>query len=833
MTQVADAPAGRSIDHRYRIVARIADGGMATVYQAVDERLGRTVAVKVMHRQLAQGPHHDQFVERFHREARSAASIANPHIVQVYDTGEYEGLGYLVMEYVHGVTLRQAMRTQRTFTVRETLRILLETLDGLASAHRAGVIHRDIKPENLLINDRGHVQITDFGLAKAISQETLSSTGMLLGTASYLAPEMIAENRGTPQGDLYAVGIVGWEMLAGEVPFPTSNPVTMVFKHVHEDVPGVQTRCPGVDPSVARFLSRLTARDLAQRPADAVVAHQDLHELMTRLDTAAWGYRRDPASLAVVGPLNPGRPHTLAPAVPAPGTPKAASTSTTPTDTSTAARQTATPTTARNTTADTTVTSTRTPPSPPSSNPAAVNTAVNTTVKASTDTETMSPSSGTDEPRPMRDGEESDDQVSPTASFDAFLTRHLGDDRAGTDKSGNDGIGIDRTGADPSGAPRRLSNRDRGLASNGTRTQSFTDAGYGPARGHATTRLTRMSSTQGSQASTNTPSRTSRRRLPTTMLAAILAAVLVVLAAAASAVWWHLRGPGSYRTVPRPTDVACVDERPCTLTGAGWAAYESTLKVSGIPYRVSRAFSDTVASGDIVSSTPSHVGAHLSRRGGDAIDVIVSKGVRMATIPQDIDDPTTESGRDPLAALKRAGFSNIRHTAGRDPYSQDLPERALVSIDPKPGTTLKHSAPVTVTLSKGPMPVSMPDIVGRRREDAQAALDDAKLRVSYTEEHSDSVDAGSIISVSVAKGTQLHWGDAVQAVVSTGPETADVPSVVGSTPSAARSKLEALGFTVKVEGTPILHLIRQQSAQGRTRLRDEHGTATVITLTVV
>ena len=312
-----------------------------------------------------------------------------------------------------------------------------------------------------------------------------------------------------------------------------------------------------------------------------------------------------------------------------------------------------------------------------------------------------------------------------------------------------------------------------------------------------------------------------------------MAAVLVVLAAAASAVWWYLRGPGSYRTVPRPTDVACVDERPCTLTGAGWVAYESTLKVSGIPYRVSRAFSDTVTSGDIVSSTPSHVGAHLSRRGGDAIDVIVSKGVRMATIPQDIDDPTTESGRDPLAALKRAGFSNIRHTAGRDPYSQNLPERALVSIDPKPGTTLKHSAPVTVTLSKGPMPVSMPDIVGRRREDAQAALDDAKLRVSYTEEHSDSVDAGSIISVSVAKGTQLHWGDAVQAVVSTGPETADVPSVVGSTPSAARSKLEALGFTVKVEGTPILHLIRQQSAQGRTRLRDEHGTATVITLTVV
>ena len=159
-------PEGQVIEGRYRVVSRIADGGMATVYQAVDERLERTVAIKIMHTQLAQGPHRDQFVERFHREARSAAAIANPHIVQVYDTGEFDGLDYLVMEYVHGVNLRYEMNQQGTFSVRETLRIIGETLDGLASAHRAGVVHRDIKPENILLNDRGHVQITDFGLAK-------------------------------------------------------------------------------------------------------------------------------------------------------------------------------------------------------------------------------------------------------------------------------------------------------------------------------------------------------------------------------------------------------------------------------------------------------------------------------------------------------------------------------------------------------------------------------------------------------------------------------------------------------------------------------------------
>ena len=144
MTEAAHAPEGQLIEGRYRIVRKIADGGMATVYQALDERLERTVAIKVMHTQLAKGPHRDQFVERFHREAKSAAAIANAHIVQVYDTGEYEGLACLVMEYVHGVNLRHEMDTQGTFSVRETLRIIAETLDGLAAAHRAGVVHRDI-----------------------------------------------------------------------------------------------------------------------------------------------------------------------------------------------------------------------------------------------------------------------------------------------------------------------------------------------------------------------------------------------------------------------------------------------------------------------------------------------------------------------------------------------------------------------------------------------------------------------------------------------------------------------------------------------------------------
>ena len=327
MSEAPHAPEGQVIEGRYRVVSRIADGGMATVYQAVDERLERTVAIKIMHTQLAQGPHRDQFVERFHREARSAAAIANPHIVQVYDTGEFDGLDYLVMEYVHGVNLRYEMNQQGTFSVRETLRIIGETLDGLASAHRAGVVHRDIKPENILLNDRGHVQITDFGLAKTVSQATLSSTGILLGTAAYLAPEMIEKNQATPQGDLYSVGIMAWEMLAGNVPFTSDNPVTLVFKHVHEDVPSIATACKGINEGVAAFLAHLTARAVEARPADASVALTELQRLQSTLAVSDWQYRLPPVDVSAsdgAAPANNGAPtnvgNPVPPAPPAPPT---------------------------------------------------------------------------------------------------------------------------------------------------------------------------------------------------------------------------------------------------------------------------------------------------------------------------------------------------------------------------------------------------------------------------------------------------------------------------------------------------------------------------------
>lgn len=749
MTETANE--GQIIDDRYRIVRKIADGGMATVYEAIDARLDRHVAVKVMHAQLAQGPHREQFVERFHREARSAAAIANPHIVQVYDTGEIDGRNYLVMEYVHGVNLRYEMNQQGPFTVRETLRVVAETLDGLAAAHRVGVVHRDIKPENILLNDRGHVQITDFGLAKAASQATLSTTGMLLGTAAYLAPEMIENNQATPQGDLYSVGIMAWEMLAGEPPFQSDNPVTMVFKHVHEDVPPIITRCPGIEPSVSAFIARLTARLVEDRPADAMEAHRLLRPVIAEMPMEAWQYRRsdDPRRAEATGDgVSPLAPNGLVP-------PR---------------RDTGMGTKDSNGSEDSAARATDTPPQPPAMSSAATPSEVSSTTVM-------------------------DNRSTDGAKGADTRTRVLATDPNADRK------------------PRSITSQD-----------AFTQA------------ITASDTSDIQPSSTAEHSRGGRPRSKVPIIIAIIM-VVVLAAGAGCGAWWYYLGPGSYWTMPKPTDLTCKTGKDCTIKNVSWSSFRSTLNVAGIPYSVAQEYSDSIDEGNIISTTPSTVGAHISKRNAGNVKITVSKGIRQATIPSDITDASTENGKDPLTALEKAGFTNISHNVNNDEYSLTVPKNALLSISPDPGTTMDHNASVTVKLSLGPMPVNMPDVVGRTKDEAQALFDSLQLKASYSEDYSDTVPSGSIISASQAVGTQLHWGDTVDVVVSKGPQTVTLPDVTGKSTSEATSILEALGLQVKVSAPlgDLTHTVRLQSpsAGQQVRVRDANGNKTVITLTVV
>ena len=257
---------GLLVDERYRVTRRLARGGMATVYVAQDERLDRPVALKVMHPHLADSA---AFVERFRREARSAARIVHPGVVSVFDQGIVTGQGFLVMELIDGTNLRQLLRAQGAFTIPQALRYTADTLEALRAAHRVGVIHRDIKPENILVPTDGPAKVTDFGLARAASEVSMSSTGNMLGTVAYIAPEIATTAEADARSDIYSVGIMLYEMLTGAVPWAGESPLQVASHHVSDNVPSPSAAQPWIPREIDDLVAALTARESANRPADA------------------------------------------------------------------------------------------------------------------------------------------------------------------------------------------------------------------------------------------------------------------------------------------------------------------------------------------------------------------------------------------------------------------------------------------------------------------------------------------------------------------------------------------------------------------------------------
>ncbi|WP_328555999.1 Stk1 family PASTA domain-containing Ser/Thr kinase [Streptomyces sp. NBC_00358] len=265
-TTLQDPLVGHVLDGRYRVDARIAVGGMATVYRALDTRLDRVLALKVMHPTLAAD---GSFVERFIREAKSVARLAHPNVVQVFDQGAHGSYVYLAMEYIAGCTLRDVLRERGALQPRAALDILEPVLAALGAAHRAGFVHRDMKPENVLIGDDGRVKVADFGLVRAVDTVT-STTGTVLGTVSYLAPEQIEHGTADTRVDVYASGVVLYEMLTGAKPYTAESPAQVLYQHLHEDVPPPSALVPGMAYGLDELVAAATARNPEVRPADAV-----------------------------------------------------------------------------------------------------------------------------------------------------------------------------------------------------------------------------------------------------------------------------------------------------------------------------------------------------------------------------------------------------------------------------------------------------------------------------------------------------------------------------------------------------------------------------------
>lgn len=255
----SDDLVGKIVDGRYRIEAFIARGGMATVYRATDLRLDRTVALKVMHPHLAGDP---DFVSRFQREAKAAARLTHPHVVGVYDQGTEGEQVYLAMEYVQGRTLRDVLNQYGPLTTEQALVIIEPILEALNAAHAAGFVHRDIKPENILIADDGRVKVADFGLARALTtSERTQTQGVIMGTVAYLAPEQVERGEADERTDIYATGVVFFEMITGAVPYTGDSPIAVAFQHVHNDVPMPSTVASRVPAEADALVVTATRRD--------------------------------------------------------------------------------------------------------------------------------------------------------------------------------------------------------------------------------------------------------------------------------------------------------------------------------------------------------------------------------------------------------------------------------------------------------------------------------------------------------------------------------------------------------------------------------------------
>lgn len=596
---------GSLLDNRYRIVRRLARGGMATVYVAHDDRMDRPVAVKIMHPHLADS---QDFVARFRREARAASQISHPGVVSVFDQGVLHDQSYLVMDLIAGPTLRALLRREGAFTLGDTLRYLRDVLEALRAAHRVGVIHRDIKPENVLVPQDPPARVADFGLARAASEVSMSSSGSMLGTIAYVAPEVALSGAIDERTDFYALGIMGFEMLTGSVPWEGESALAIAQHHVKDPIPVPSSVLPWLPREVDDFISSLAATDPNERPSNATQALHQLEALTQALPTELLDRR------AQVQP-------------------------------------------------------------------------------------------------------KLKENIGQMTQWDgAVLTSSL--------------------------PPQMPSN-----------SQTIVRASASARAPHPKKR---------------------KRRLGGRLLA--LFAILALVGSLGGWWWWAEYGPGSYLEMPLTAQRSL-------------KAVESELSVLGLGVVIEEAYSDSVPKGSVISSVPE--GGQAVHKNSD-VRLIVSKGVDMRSVPKLVD--LTETRASTL--LSDAGLKI--GTITRE-YSEDVAQGRVISQSIQAQTSIPHDTAIDLVISKGREPIEVPKLEGKTAAEAKAMIEALGLVASPSEEYSDSVAEGVVISQSTEAASTLHKGDEVSYVVSKGPETVQIPNVTGKQEAAAIEALRGAGLEVNVE----------------------------------
>lgn len=613
----SDRLVGQTIDARYVIEKRIARGGMATVYRARDTRLDRPVALKIMYPHLAESA---DFVARFRREARAAAKLTHPGVVAVYDQGSAQGSSYLVMELIKGPNLRTYLRSQGCLTVGEALKITKEILQALAAAHRSGLIHRDVKPENVLLPETGQVKVADFGLARAASEVTAATTGSILGTVAYLSPETVSGTAADSRVDVYATGIMLFELLAGIPPFSGDSPIQIAYAHVHEDVPHIKETQPWVPQPVDDLIAKLTTRDPAKRPLNGDAALELVNQTIAELNPNEMELRGD---------------------------------------------------------------------TPPATNPA---------------------------------DSDSDQELTPTLSE------------------------VPLPGAPGSPSHHKSWWKRR----RGRQSESALDSA--------------------------TPSEGATRSKTRGRLIGGIVGAIVLLSAILT--WFFMWGPGSFRPM-----VDVVNQQ--------WPDASKSLTAADVTFERVDVFDDNIPAGNVARTNPAP-GKPLGRF--QTAKIFVSKGIEMLTMP----DLAGKTREEALELVKKARFNTPQIS---EDFHDTVPEGQISSQDPAPNASVAHNTIVKITVSKGRQPVSMPNLVGKPSQEAQNELTQVGLQPQVTEDFSDSVPKGKVISQSVAPNTTVHRLDQVNLVISKGPEVVAVPNVFGKSEGDARAALESAGFTVNVKRT--------------------------------
>ncbi|MBK3388901.1 Stk1 family PASTA domain-containing Ser/Thr kinase [Streptomyces sp. DEF1AK] len=593
------------LDGRYRVDALIAVGGMATVYRALDTRLDRVVALKVMHPELAADA---SFVERFIREARSVARLSHPNVVGVFDQGAEGAYVYLAMEYVPGCTLRDVLRERGALTPRAALDVLEPVLAALGAAHRAGFVHRDMKPENVLIGDDGRVKVADFGLVKAVDTVT-NTTGAVLGTVSYLAPEQIEQDDvADARVDVYACGVVLYEMLTGGRPHSGDSPAQVLYRHLNEDVPPPSAAVPHLGPELDRLVAVATSRAPEGRPEDAVALLALARDARAALDDAALD-AVPPAALEGDRSIAENRTSVI----------PRFSTPARPADDDGVQR---------------TSVLAAAPPEPPAPRRRLGNRRKGGLAALVAVLLVLCVGAGV---WYINSGQFT--RVPP------LLAKTEDEARQRLADAGLQVGGVDKAYSDTA---------DRG-------TVTKTDPGTGErVRGNGSVDLT------------------------------------VSL------------GPRKV-TVPRGEGMA-LDKAKARLRDAGLE-----------PGMVTRAFSDSVAKGEVVSTDPS---AGTERRGGSAVALVVSKGA-----PVEVPDVAGSSLQEATEALKEAG---LKVSTADERIFSEHEKGAVAAQSPKPGTELAEGGEVELTLSKGPDLVEVPDVTGQKEDEARKTLEGAGFKVDVS-----------------------------------------------------------------------------------------------------